>query len=132
MTDDSGGRGRPTTDERGRRLSETTRVEAFSDGVLAIVITLLVLDLHVPVHATGQLLHGLLLEWPVYFAYLASFLYVGVIWVNHHQLFSRVAIADGRLLWINLALLLATSVLPSRPPCRMAADIVTPGRCWVE
>lgn len=93
------------------RLSESTRVEAFSDGVLAIVITLLVLDLKAPEHE-GHLLAGLAEQWPAYVTYLASFAYVGVIWVNHHQLFSRVAKIDLGFLWRNLALLLATSVLP--------------------
>ena len=90
---------------------ETGRVEAFSDGVLAIVITLLVLDLHPP-ETHGRFAHELAHQWPAYLAYLASFAYAGVIWVNHHQLFTRIAVVDVGLLWRNLALLLATSVLP--------------------
>jgi uncharacterized membrane protein len=78
---------------------------------LAIVITLLVLDLRAP-QEPGAMLGELLQQWPVYVAYLASFAYVGVIWVNHHQLFTRVATVDTGLLWRNLALLLPTSVLP--------------------
>jgi uncharacterized membrane protein len=93
------------------RLSDSARVEAFSDGVLAIVITLLVLNLRAP-DRSGQMLHQLLQQWPSYLAYLASFCYVGVIWVNHHQLFTRIDSVDSGLLWRNLALLLATSVLP--------------------
>jgi uncharacterized membrane protein len=93
------------------RLAESGRVEAFSDGVLAIVITLLVLDLRAP-QERGAMLHQLLQQWPGYVAYLASFAYVGVIWVNHHQLFTRIAAVDTGLLWRNLALLLTTSVLP--------------------
>ncbi|QXG76619.1 DUF1211 domain-containing protein [Modestobacter sp. L9-4] len=93
------------------RVADTGRVEAFSDGVLAIVITLLVLDLRAP-EEEGEFLTGLLDQWPVYVAYLASFGYVGVIWVNHHQLFTRIEAVDGGLLWRNLVLLLATSVLP--------------------
>lgn len=93
------------------RLAESARVEAFSDGVLAIVITLLVLDLRAP-EERGAVLRQLLAQWPVYVAYLASFAYVGVIWVNHHQLFTRIASVDTGLLWRNLALLLTTSVLP--------------------
>lgn len=58
------------------------------------------------------MLHELLRQWPAYVAYLASFAYVGVIWVNHHQLFTRIAAVDAGLLWRNLALLLTTSVLP--------------------
>jgi uncharacterized membrane protein len=93
------------------RLVESGRVEAFSDGVLAIVITLLVLDLHAP-EARGEVLNDLVDQWPAYVAYLASFAYVGVIWVNHHQLFTRIAVVDTRMLWLNLLLLLTTSVLP--------------------
>lgn len=92
-------------------LAESSRVEAFSDGVLAIVITLLVLDLRAP-EKPGVMLDELLQQWPVYTAYLASFGYVGVIWVNHHQLFTRIGAVDSGLLWRNLALLLTTSVLP--------------------
>jgi uncharacterized membrane protein len=92
-------------------LAETGRVEAFSDGVFSIVITLLVLDLHVP-EQRGAMLAGLESQWPVYLAYLASFSYVGVIWVNHHQLFTRIGRVDTGLLWRNLALLFMTSVLP--------------------
>lgn len=92
-------------------LSESGRVEAFSDGVLAIVITLLVLELHAP-DQRNEILRELLDQWPAYVAYLASFGYVGVVWVNHHQLFTRIAAVDTGLLWRNLLLLLATSVLP--------------------
>ena len=92
-------------------LAESTRVEAFSDGVFAIAITLLVLDLKAPV-SRGAVLHDLLVQWPAYVAYLASFGYIGVIWVNHHYLFTRIARVNGALLWRNLALLLAMSVLP--------------------
>jgi uncharacterized membrane protein len=93
------------------RLYESTRVEAFSDGVLAIAITLLVLDLSsrsTPGHVLGDLLR----QWPAYLAYLASFGFIGVIWVNHHQLFTRIGAVDAGLLWRNLVLLLAVSVLP--------------------
>ena len=118
--DRDGGRAQPDegppdagleADSRVARLVESGRVEAFSDGVLAIVITLLVLDLHAP-EARGEVLHDLVDQWPSYVAYLASFAYVGVIWVNHHQLFTRIAVVDTRLMWLNLVLLLTTSVLP--------------------
>ena len=92
-------------------LADSMRVEAFSDGVFAIAITLLVLDLKAPV-TRGAVLHDLLVQWPAYAAYLASFGYIGVIWVNHHYLFTRIARVNGALLWRNLALLLAMSVLP--------------------
>jgi uncharacterized membrane protein len=93
------------------RLYESTRVEAFSDGVLAIAITLLVLNLSYR-SSPGHVLASLLRQWPAYLAYLASFGFIGVIWVNHHQLFTRIAAVDTGLLWRNLALLLTVSVLP--------------------
>jgi uncharacterized membrane protein len=92
-------------------FAESGRVEAFSDGVFAVAITLLVLGLKAPVHR-GTMARDLLAQWPAYVAYLASFAYVGVIWVNHHQLFTRIARVNAGLLWCNLALLLTTSVLP--------------------
>jgi uncharacterized membrane protein len=92
-------------------FAKSGRVEAFSDGVFAVAITLLVLDLRAPTHR-GTVQHDLLAQWPAYVAYLASFAYVGVIWVNHHQLFTRIARVNAGLLWRNLALLLTTSVLP--------------------
>jgi uncharacterized membrane protein len=90
--------------------TESGRVEAFSDGVLAIAITLLVLDLRAP-EGTGAVAAGLLDQWPAYVAYLASFAYIGVIWVNHHYLFARIRFVSPGLLWRNLVLLLGTSAL---------------------
>ncbi|AXH95949.1 DUF1211 domain-containing protein [Ornithinimicrobium avium] len=94
------------------RLAETGRVEAFSDGVFAIVITLLVLDLRAPDSEPSGLLRDLLAQWPAYLGYLTSFLYVGVIWLNHHALFNRVQRVDKGLNLTNLTLLLTTVVLP--------------------
>ncbi len=94
----------------GAQLAESTRVEAFSDGVLAIVVTLLILDLKAPPGA--GIGHGLARQWPAYVAYFGSFAYVGVIWVNHHYLFTRIKQVDVGLLWRNLFLLFTTSVLP--------------------
>ena len=103
--------GRSRADGSGGLFAESSRVEAFSDGVFAVAITLLVLGLKTPAHR-GTLLRDLLAQWPAYVAYLASFTYVGVIWVNHHQLFTRIVRVNAGLLWRNLALLLTTSVLP--------------------
>ncbi len=100
---------RPAT---GSRLSESGRVEAFSDGVLAIALTLLALDLRVPISRPGRFGHDLLGEWPSYIAYIASFVYIGVIWANHHALFTRIDRVNRGLLARNLALLLPASVLP--------------------
>jgi uncharacterized membrane protein len=93
-------------------LSDTARVEAFSDAVLAIVITLLVLDLRIPETESGELLRGLLDEWPTYVAFVTSFLYVGIVWLNHHASFRRIRLVDRGLHWANLGVLFTTSLLP--------------------
>ncbi len=104
---------RGSSAEHRGRLSDSARVEAFSDGVFAIAITLLVLDLRAPAeHSQESWLNQLLHQWPGYLAYLASFGYIAVIWVNHHQLFTRIAAVDLGLLWRNLGVLLGASVLP--------------------
>src|SRR5262252_8474835 len=66
--------------------SETSRIEAFSDGVYAIAITLLILDVHIPTSAPGQLGPALARQWPTYVAFLISFAFIGIMWVNHHRL----------------------------------------------
>ena len=90
------------------------RLEAFSDGVFAIAITLLVLDLHVPEPGTyqGSLGHQLLTQWPSYAAYVISFLTIGVIWINHHAIFGRLRAVDHSILIWNLGVLLSVGVLP--------------------
>jgi len=90
----------------------TGRVEAFSDGVFAIAITLLVLELKIDPSDYDHLAHALLHEWPAYLAYVTSFLTVGGVWLSHHGLFSRLRYVDGLLLRINLLLLLVVSFLP--------------------
>jgi uncharacterized membrane protein len=89
------------------------RLEAFSDGVFAIAITLLVLDIHVPVPRHGTDLAGELgAQWPSYAAYAVSFLTIGIIWINHHAMIRRLrAIDHGVMVW-NLLLLLCVGVLP--------------------
>lgn len=88
------------------------RLEAFSDGVLAVVITLLVLDLHVYPEGHGSLGQQLVQEWPSFAAYAVSFFIVGVIWVNHHALMTLVARVDRVLLFVNLVLLLFVTTIP--------------------
>jgi uncharacterized membrane protein len=88
------------------------RLEAFSDGVLAIVITLLILDVKVPEAATGELGRALADQWPQYAAYLSSFLIVGIIWLNHHAVVQLLSRADHGVQVHNLLLLLPVSVLP--------------------
>jgi uncharacterized membrane protein len=105
------------------------RTEAFSDGVFAIAITLLVLDLVVPSRqeaAEAGLGHALAHEWPAYFAYLVSFLIIGIIWVNHHTMFDKVRLVDRPVLFANLMLLLVVSLIPF--PTRLVAEYLTAGR----
>jgi uncharacterized membrane protein len=94
-----------------RRLAESTRVEAFSDGVFAVAITLLVLDLRAP-EGKGEFLSELLAQWQSYVAYLAAFLVIGVVWLTHHSLFTRIARVNTRLMLQNLLHLLLTSLVP--------------------
>jgi uncharacterized membrane protein len=98
------------------RLSQTGRVEAFSDGVMAIAITLLVLDLRVPTAAqvaeAGSLAAALFEEWPAYVAYLAGFLTIGIIWLNHRAFVDKVNRFDNTLQWLNLLLLLGVVTVP--------------------
>ena len=108
------------------RLSPTTRVEAFSDGVMAIAITLLILEVKVPHANDGPLLEALVRLWPSYLAYLASFFTIGVIWLNHHAFFGRVRRIDHALAWCNLALLLGVSFLPF-PTAVLAEHVVHGG-----
>ncbi len=89
------------------------RLEAFSDGVLAVAITLLVLDIHVPDPATtSNLAHTLGQQWPNYLAYVTSFMTIGIIWVNHHQMIGRLRQPDHTVLVLNLLLLMSVGVLP--------------------
>lgn len=93
-------------------LAETDRLEAFSDGVFAIVVTLLVLDLKEPQHSAGQLLVALLRQWPAYLAYFASFAYVAVIWLNHHQAFVGIQRVNRGVHIANMCLLFTTALIP--------------------
>jgi uncharacterized membrane protein len=95
-----------------RRLTESGRVEAFSDAVFAITITLLVLEIHRPALNEPELGRRLLERWPDYVAFAVSFVYVGVVWLNHHALFARIRNVDLGLNWINLLILATTALLP--------------------
>jgi len=86
-----------------------TRLEAFSDGVLAIIITIMVLELKVP-HATD--LSALADLLPVFLSYVLSFIYIGIYWNNHHHLLHTVSTVNGGLLWANLHLLFWLSLFP--------------------
>jgi len=101
-----------------RRESEgerdTARLEAFSDGVFAVAITLLVLDLKVPPadEASKRLGTAMLDQWPAYLAYAGSFLSILIMWVNHHQMFRHIGRVDHGLLIFNGLLLMAVTVAP--------------------
>lgn len=86
-----------------------SRLEAFSDGVLAIIITIMVLELHVPKGGSWTALQGLI---PIFLNYVLSFIYVGIYWNNHHHLFQTVHRVSGGILWANLHLLFWLSLLP--------------------
>jgi uncharacterized membrane protein len=112
-----------TTDQ----LRSTGRTEAFSDGVMAIAITLLILNVRVDAgYATRHgLLRALGHEWPAYLAYLTAFVTIAIMWLNHHALFDKIANIDKPLAWSNLVLLLTVSVLPF--PTAVVADYVQAG-----
>jgi uncharacterized membrane protein len=86
-----------------------SRLEAFSDGVLAIIITIMVLELRVPHEPT---LAALSLLWPVLLSYLMSYVFIGIYWNNHHHLWQVVEHVDGPVLWANLHLLFWLSLVP--------------------
>ncbi|MEI9928683.1 MAG: TMEM175 family protein [Sphingomonas sp.] len=85
------------------------RVEAFSDGVFAILITIMVLEMHAP-EAPG--LAHLWALWPVFLAYALSYAYIAIYWVNHHRMFHLATHVSNGLLWANIALLFALSLIP--------------------
>lgn len=87
-----------------------TRLEAFSDGVLAIIITIMVLEIKVPHHAPD--FDALLPLFPVFISYVLSFIYIGIYWNNHHHMMHSMTKVDGRILWANLHLLFWLSLVP--------------------
>ncbi|MFZ0044049.1 MAG: TMEM175 family protein [Solirubrobacteraceae bacterium] len=91
----------------------TSRLESFSDGVMAVAITLLVLGISVPEPRAGASLgHELGTRWPEYAAYAVSFMTIGIIWINHHVMISRLREADHPILILNLLLLMSIGILP--------------------
>ncbi|HVR86962.1 MAG TPA: TMEM175 family protein [Planctomycetota bacterium] len=87
-----------------------TRLEAFSDGVIAILITIMVLDLKMPPGADVHALRSLL---PVFLSYILSFVFLGIYWNNHHHMLHAAEKVDGRILWANLHLLFWLSLVPA-------------------
>src|SRR5678816_2862938 len=92
-----------------RRMTKT-RLEAFSDGVIAIIITIMVLELRVPHGATD--IASLLPLWPVFLTYVLSFVYLGIYWNNHHHMLQATHRINGGILWANLHLLFWLSLIP--------------------
>lgn len=84
-------------------------MEAFSDGVIAILITIMVLELHVPQDATWQSLRPTI---PIFLAYVLSFVFLGIYWANHHHMLQLVERVNGGILWANLHLLFWLSLIP--------------------
>ncbi|MFF3613122.1 TMEM175 family protein [Streptomyces sp. NPDC002580] len=108
-------------------MNESGRVEAFSDGVFAIAITLLILEIKVPeAGENGGLWHALGEQWPSYAAYVVSFLVIGIMWVNHHQVFGYVVRVDRTLMFLNLLLLMVVAAIPW--PTAMVAEYLREGR----
>ena len=105
-----------------RQSWDTGRTEAFSDGVFAIAITLLVLDISIPESGFDDLWSAIVHEWPAYFAYATSFLTIGFIWLGHHAMFSRLASVNRRVMQVNLLLLMAVAFLPF--PTRLVAEAI--------
>ena len=101
---------------------DTGRIEAFSDGVFAIAITLLILEVGVPESEFDNLWHGITGQWPAYLAYATSFLTIGGIWMIHHGIFRRLQFANSWIMRINLALLMAVSFLPF--PTKLLAEAI--------
>lgn len=88
---------------------QKNRLEAFSDGVLAIIITIMVLEMKVPHGADWEILKPIL---PVFLSYLISFIYIGIYWNNHHHMLHTVTRVSGSILWANLHLLFWLSIVP--------------------
>jgi uncharacterized membrane protein len=90
---------------------ETVRVAGLSDGVFAITVTLLVLEIRPP-SGDADLLHGLVALWPSYLAYAVTFMFIGQVWANHHVMFDHIRAADRGVLLLNTLLLMIVAFLP--------------------
>src|ERR1700744_1811612 len=88
------------------------RLEAFSDGVIAIIITIMVLELKVPGGVHGADLKALIPLYPVFLSYVLSFVYVGIYWNNHHHTMQAAESVNGAILWANMNLLFWLSLVP--------------------
>jgi TMEM175 potassium channel family protein len=108
-----------------RPETPTYRTESFSDGVFAVAITLLVLDLGVGTVRHGELASALGREWPHYATFVVSFLTIGIIWSNHHAMFERIVRVDRGLVFLNLLLLMTVTAIPF--PTKLLASFLRAG-----
>ena len=105
--------------------NETARIEAFSDGVFAIAITLLILEIKIPQPGAVPLGAQLARQWASYVAFFLSFAFIGIMWINHHRLFNHIKRSDNMLLVLNLLLLLGVTAVPF-PTAVLAAHLGKP------
>ena len=99
-------------------MADTARLETFSDGIFAIAATLLILDVNLG--GEGSVAHQLVLAWPSYAAYAISFATLGIVWVNHHTVFTQIDKVDRTFLFINVLFLMVVAFTPF--PTRVLAD----------
>ena len=90
-------------------IVKKTRLEAFTDGVIAVIITIMVLELKAPAEPSWP---SLLTSWPIFLSYILSFIYVGIYWNNHHHMLQLVKSISGTVMWANLFFLFCLSLLP--------------------
>jgi uncharacterized membrane protein len=105
-----------------QRTNDTARLETFADGVMAIAITLLILEVKVPHVEGGSLWAALAHQWPSYAGFLVSFLTIGIIWVNHHHMFKLIGRSTHAFLLLNVVFLMTICILPW--PTALVADYV--------
>lgn len=105
-------------------LFKSGRIQAMSDGMFAILITILVLDFKLPVYQNGKLLTAILQQWPTFFAYVMSFLYIGTLWLFHHDFFSMLDLTTPALNIINLLVLFSVTLL-NYPTSLIAETLAT-------
>ena len=120
---------RDSLERRAERITpgttETDRLETFADGVFAIAITLLILEIHIPEEG-AHLDQALLNQWPSFLAYVLSFITIGIMWVNHHRMFTLIGRANSTFLLLNVIFLLPVAFVPF-PTALIARHILDEG-----